>query len=137
MTAEAPIYALFGLRTADMEAARAEVERLLGVTLHGRVSSQWEDYYSNFPQQVDSVKLYVNWADAEDDLKASDFDTYPLILKLGHPTRIEAQEKLLAASPLLRAERTLDWWHKRDAQGQPRARSRRRRRLGARDDPAG
>ena len=49
----------------------------------------------------------------------------------------QAQEKLLAASPLLRAERTLDWWHKRDAQGQPRARSRQQRRLGARDDPAG
>jgi len=106
--------AYFGLATDDLEAARLEVERLLGVTLHGRRSGQWEMYYSNFPNRSDFVQLYVNWADAELNETAPDFATYPLIVEIEQPSDIAAQERALAASPLLRAERTVHWVYKRD-----------------------
>lgn len=98
----------FGLQTDDIEAARLEVERLLGVRLHGRNNLPWDDYYSNWPETEDEIALHFNWFDWEDDVKAADYDRYPLVLELSAPRNPETQEAALKASPLLRAERVAD-----------------------------
>lgn len=101
------ILVCFGIQTGDIESARLEVERIVGVQLHKR-HGVWGAYYSNWPAEENSVRLRENWFDYEDDVKAADYDEHPLVLHLSRPTDLPMVEAALSASPLLRAERVPD-----------------------------
>ncbi len=103
-----PLTHSFGFRTDDIEAARQEVERIVGVQLHMR-DGAWGYYYSNWPAVENFVDLHENWFDHEDGVKAADFDEHPLVLRLHRPTNLPVVEAALSASSLLRAERVPDF----------------------------
>lgn len=104
----------FGIQSDDLEACRREVERLLGVSLHGRVSIHWGEYYSNWPERIDHVELQFNWEDYEDGIKSPNFYRFPLVLSLIDSTAPAAHMASLVASPLLRARRVLDFYDTRE-----------------------
>lgn len=99
-------YVLFGVKTATLDAARDEIERILQVALAAREGlHNGENYYSlGFLRTVLKLKNNIDLDDVEmefDGLSEPDFPKYPFLLYLDDAETVPHIQAALEAAPEL------------------------------------
>lgn len=93
--------ATFGIRDCDLESAREQIQRILGVQFEGHESSYWGEYYLAKTASGESVQLAPNRNEAEEELNEPDF---PDVLLLVNVTDILDDDRLAQLRRALEAD---------------------------------
>ena len=90
---------LFGLKSNDLEAARAVVERAFGLALEPRHSSyRGGDYYSNRLDNQDEIILQLNNDGEEGGWAEEDYKDFGVLLSVYSPENGDRYQKALVCA---------------------------------------